>query len=225
MSHRDVPRTTPWPGTISYSAGVHHLHGMLAAIGATALLVGTGVWLTAEPEADPAREPGYRPAALADHDTGSVALVRGPFCDLLADGAVEHAVDGDPGTPTTWTDGDELPDVGVVHEYGCRWTAGGGAEASAWVLSPPVTEQRADRLADAAGREGECRTRSDAPAYGAPSVALLCTAERSHRASYRGLFGDTWLTCTLALPSRVPERQLLERTGAWCVAVAEAAEY
>ena len=39
---------------------------------------------------------------------------------------------------------DDVADV--VHEFGCRWTAGDGT-AEAWVFAPPVTRKRAARLA------------------------------------------------------------------------------
>ena len=44
---------------------------------------------------------------------------------------------------------------------------------------------------------------------------------KSVEASYRGLFGDAWLACSLTAPG---ERDaVLEKAGAWCVAAARAA--
>ena len=43
-------------------------------------------------------------------------------------------------------------------------------------------------------------------------------------ASYRGLFGDAWLTCELSLKDvEVTDAELLRRAGAWCAGVAQAA--
>jgi hypothetical protein len=41
--------------------------------------------------------------------------------------------------------------------------------------------------------------------------------------SFRGLFGDAWLACSLTLPPAVTPERLLETAGRWCVAVAQAA--
>ena len=49
-----------------------------------------------------------------------------------------------------------LPDVAdVVHEFGCRWTAG-DSSAEAWVFAPPITRKRAAVLARLAGGK-DCR--------------------------------------------------------------------
>ncbi|QYJ04248.1 hypothetical protein KUV85_00775 [Nocardioides panacisoli] len=199
----------------------HPLHAVLAAIGATAVLVGTGVWLTDEPA--PAPPPAYEPTLLEDVDTSTIAITRGPFCDLLAEEPVTEVLGGEVSDRTVWVDGDELPGVGVVHEYGCQLRTEDGPEARAWVLAPPVTPARGRELAEAATAESNCEARGDAPAYGAPSVALVCEGPNRTFASYRGLFGDAWLSCTLALPNSEPRQALLERAGTWCVAVAEAA--
>lgn len=205
-----------------YGARVsHRLPVLLAAIGATALLLGSGVWLRGSPE--PAAPPAAEPTGLGDYDTTAVALARGPFCDRLTSDSVADAIGGEPADSATWGDGDRLPGVGVIHEYGCRYAAADGREARAWVLAAPVTPDRARELVQLTSRESDCRRRRGAPAYGAPSVALECTGPQRTVTSHRGLFGDAWLTCTLALTNGVPERERWERTEDWCVAVAEAA--
>lgn len=202
----------------------HPLHALLAALAGTLVLVGTGVWLTGTPEPQQREPAPYRGTALADYDTSVVAIARAPFCERIDPEALAAALDGGEVTAERdWTDGDTLDRVGVVHEFGCRRRAEDGAEVRAWVLAPPVTGERAGRLARAARQERNCRRRADAPSYGDPSVALLCTGASRNFASYRGLFGDAWLSCTLALPGDVARRELLDRAGRWCVAVAEAA--
>ena len=56
-----------------------------------------------------------------------------------------------------------------------------------------------------------------------PSVALICPAGDRRWASFRGLFGDAWLACSLSAPATLGDQELLDRAGRWCVAVAEAA--
>ena len=85
---------------------------------------------------------------------------------------------------------DDVADV--VHEFGCRWTAGDGT-AEAWVFVPPVTRERAAGLV----RDG-CRG-VDGPAFGDPSVACRTEAAGSETFTFRGLFGDAWLSCRLTL--------------------------
>ncbi len=206
------------------------LRWMLLAVVLTALPVSTGVLVLGEdtPEAAPQRTPpAYSSTPLADFDTTVVTLQRAPFCDRLADEAVAEALGDDAGTTTSYRNGQSaelapgLEDV--AHEYGCRISGAGGAELRAWMFAPPVTRTRAaDLVEDAADRNG-CTRATPAPAYGAPSVAVVCPAGDRSLASFRGLFGDAWLACSLAAPSRLTEPELLDRAGRWCVAVAQAA--
>lgn len=60
--------------------------------------------------------------------------------------------------------------------------------------------------------------------FGEPATGSVCVSGDHTEAAYRGLFGDTWLTCQLSRPRRVavPEQeQLLEKAGEWCVAVVD----
>jgi hypothetical protein len=86
-----------------------------------------------------------------------------------------------------------------------------------------VTEERASDLIDEASGRGSCTQPAAAPSYGAPSLALVCPAGNRLWASFRGLFGDAWLACSLSVPAAVGEDELLDRAGRWCVAVAQAA--
>lgn len=75
----------------------------------------------------------------------------------------------------------------------------------------------------AAEETAGCEKQPGSEAYGAPSVTLVCDDRQRRIATYRGLFGDAWLSCSLGLPGRPGDRELLDRTGRWCVAAAEAA--
>ena len=155
------------------------------------------------------------------------ALSRAPFCDRVPEEAVDEALDGDAGPTTAYSNGQRaemapgLEDV--AHEYGCRIEGARGAELRAWLFVPPVTRLRATDLVGEASARPSCTRPTAAPAYGAPSVALICPAGNRRWASFRGLFGDAWLACSLAAPARLGDAELLDRAGRWCVAVAEAA--
>jgi hypothetical protein len=204
---------------------------LLFAVVLTALPVAAGVVVLGgedEPAAAPQPPaPSYTSTALTDFDTTVATLQRAPFCDQLPDEAVSEALDGDPGATTSYRNGQRaelapgLEDV--AHEYGCRFAGADGAELRAWLFAPPVTRARATELVDDASSREPCTRATPAPAYGAPTVALVCPAGDRTWASFRGLFGDAWLACSLAAPARLPEQQLLDRAGRWCVAVAQAA--
>jgi hypothetical protein len=96
--------------------------------------------------------------------------------------------------------------------------------ARAWVFAPPVTPDEARALAAAAARERGCRALPDAPAFGSPTAAIACTGGGDQRVSFRGLFGDAWLACSLSAPTSERDQDALaDRAGRWCVAVARAA--
>ncbi|RHW27622.1 hypothetical protein D0Z08_08050 [Nocardioides immobilis] len=204
---------------------------MLAVV-LTTLPVATGVLVLDDeaPAMTPPEPPAYASTPLTDYDTTVVALSRAPFCDRIPEEALTEALAGDVGwTVTAYRNGQAAqmaPGVDdVAHEYGCRVDGAGLAdgELRAWLFVPPVPRSRATELiADASGRPG-CTRPAQAPAYGAPSVALVCPSGDRRWASFRGLFGDAWLTCSLAAPTSVPEQDLLDRAGRWCVAVAKAA--
>jgi len=205
------------------------LRWLLLAIVLTALPVATGVLvLDEEAPAQPVTTaPTYTSTPLADYDTSVVALSRAPFCDRLSQDALTEALDGEPGPTTAYANG-EAAEIApglddVAHEYGCRIEGAVGAEVRAWLFAPPVTRSRATDLVDEAAQRSSCTRATEAPAYGAPSVALVCPAGDRRWASFRGLFGDAWLACSLAGPATLTDRELLDRAGRWCVAVAEAA--
>lgn len=195
---------------------------MLLAALLTVLPVAIGVVVADDttPEAQP---PRYEGTALADFDTSRPVVRRAPFCEQVNPAAVREAL-GTDGEPTSYDNGepaDVLPGDDVAHEYGCRFTAG-GAEARGWVFAPPVTAARAASLLEQQPAKG-CATQPGAPAYGAPSAAVICTSGATATVTFRGLFGDAWLSCSLTAAASVAPAELLERGGRWCVAVAQAA--
>lgn len=172
--------------------------------------------------------PSYEGTDLADFDAGAAVVQRTPFCELVPADAVKAAL-GTAGELTSYGNGEEsaaLPGSDVAHEYGCLFASADavGREARGWVFAPPVSAERASGLISAA-TTSVCVAQPDAPAYGTPSVAVVCTEGDSRTASFRGLFGDAWLACSLTLPAGVTEADLVTRAGRWCVAVAQAASF
>ncbi len=195
-------------------------------IAAGVIVLGDGERTTSPPITMPT-PPSYSSTALADYDTTVVAVTRAPFCDLLPEEALAEALGGTTGPMTSYDNGERAevaPGVDdVAHEYGCRAEGSGGTEARAWLFAPPVTRSRAGDLVALAAERAGCRTPARARPFGAPSVALVCPSGDRRWASYRGLFGDAWLACSVAAPTSLPEADLVDRAGRWCVAVAQAA--
>ncbi|GAA4696999.1 hypothetical protein [Nocardioides conyzicola] len=171
-------------------------------------------------DSDPPAQPRASSTPLADFATDDVSVARAAFCPRIAPEAVAEALGAEPDGSEAWANGDRarLADGlrDVAHEYGCSWTAADGTVARAWVFAPPVTSARAAVLARQARRAEGCQSLADAPAYGAPSTAVRC----GRGLAFQGLFGDAWLTCSLQTAATPPD---LDRTGRWCVSVAQAA--
>ena len=201
--------------------------GLAALVGATLLTAGVVFALSTPDEAPPEPRPEAdpEPSTLASYDTRGVSVVRGPFCDRVSPTGVEHALADVPTDSEEWTNGDRelLPDGtrDRVQEYGCRWTADDGTEASAWVFAPPVTRAFAGELAGDMPAM-KCRAMPDAEPFGVPGANALCTLNTGDTlVEHAGLFGDAWLMCTLtatAGPADLPAR-----ASEWCVQVVEAA--
>ncbi|TYL50085.1 hypothetical protein FXB39_10515 [Nocardioides sp. BGMRC 2183] len=202
------------------------LRALLLAVLLTAAPVTVGVLVSGPPDEAPV--PPYTGTPLAEFDTSTVALSRTGFCDRLPSEAVAAALDvagseEDEVVTREYGNGEKAKVAGrrdVMHEFGCSFGSGRAA-ASAWLFAPPVTEQRARELIRTTAADG-CRRIADAPSYGEPSVALSCGGARP-TVSFRGLFGDAWLTCQLRAGERTDADELVDRAGRWCVAVARAA--
>jgi hypothetical protein len=179
-----------------------------------------------EPAVDEGNPAQARLTPITRFDATSVQPMRTGFCELLPEAAVTKIV-GQVTATDSWDDGEAHKVSGrvtdVVHEYGCRWTGNRGDVARAWVFAPRVAPQQARALVTAAERARGCRT-VDSHDFGTPSTGLVCRLRGGREASYRGLFVDTWLTCSLIDRRKLlPEETLLKRAGRWCVQVAHSA--
>ncbi|WP_215816427.1 hypothetical protein [Pimelobacter sp. 30-1] len=205
------------------------LRALLLSALLTLIPVAIGVVVSDETAPPPARKPAaYTGTPLSEFDSTKAVVRRAPFCELVPAEAVKAAL-GTEASAAGYDNGEQTEAIAggdVAHEYGCRASATEGATpglAEAWVFAPPVTADWAQRLVAAAGRTPGCAPLPGTPAYGAPSVGLVCTNGDQRSITFRGLYGDAWLACSLSLPAGLPQDQLVDRAGRWCVAVAQAA--
>lgn len=202
---------------------------LAAAVAVTAAAVGAGSWLVGGDAPATVSEATALPS-VAGLGTTALPVRRAPFCEAVTDRSVADALAVSDGRRLpevrSYGDGDRariIPGVrDVAHEYSCSWRAG-GVTARAWVFAPPVTAARARALRREANSAAGCSRPAAAAAYGTWSTELTCVSDGEREASYRGLFGDAWLSCSLTVRRAVPPRQLADRADHWCAAVALAA--
>ncbi len=202
------------------------LRHLVAAGALTALTVAAGVAVVGPDAKDPVvAAPDVEPASLQQLETTSVTVARAGFCDRIDPGEVEAALTAPPTDAESYGDGDPVrftPRVeDIAHEFGCVWSRG-GQRLRAWVFAPPVSQDRATDLVAAARATRDCSSVARAAEFGAPSVALVCKTGKGRQVSFRGLFGDAWLSCSVV--GRVPGPQLIARASRFCAAVVLAAE-
>lgn len=197
-----------------------------AAVVAAVCLLGSSCQGDDEPAPSAAPSPSSTP--LAELDTATLVVRRDSFCPDVEPDAVEEALGGEPDTSTSYDNGEPARLTrtveDVAHEFDCTWQRAGGTVARAWVFAPPVTAGRARALVREAQSVPGCTPVPDASAFGSPSAAVGCRSGRTLTAAYHGLFGDAWLSCSLAAPVGDAARaDLVDRASHWCVAVATAA--
>lgn len=194
-------------------------------------LVPVAIGVAVSGDATLSRQPAaYKGTPLADFDTTKAVVQRAPFCDLVPAAAAKEAL-GSTATLAAYDNGEQseaFPGGDVPHEYGCRFSPSDTGslavpvEARGWVFAPPITTDAAQAMAGASVTAA-CTALPAAPAYGNPSAGVLCPGDGVQTVSFRGLFGDAWLACSLTLPADVAQDDLVDRAGRWCVAVAQAA--
>jgi hypothetical protein len=208
---------------------------LLAAVVVTVAVVVTGVLTLGRSGAgDTGRPPPatrrstapFTTTPLSAFDTSTAVVGRAAFCERIDPHQVTAALGGATTAERSWSNGDRVAlgssGKDVVHEFGCEYVAADGTTARAWVFAPPVTAARAQQLVASASQAKGC-TASAQPAFGQPSVGLTCTAKGEGSASYRGLFGDAWLSCEIDVPvGGADPKQLADRAGRWCVGVVRA---
>lgn len=193
-----------------------------AAAASVVLVLGVAMAACSEPS-DPAPE-AAKPTPLAEFDGTTTQVRRASFCTLVPDAAAAAAV-GKVTATHHYGNGEQVPGVqDVAHEYGCVFDGADGLVARAWVFVPPVTPAQAAGYAAKALQAPGC-TPLDAGRFGASPVGTLCRTPEAVTATYRGLFGDAWLSCSLSAPpaAGIPDATLAERAGSWCVQVARTA--
>jgi hypothetical protein len=164
------------------------------------------------------------PTPLASYDGTTTAVQRISFCTRIPPSAVTAAI-GKLAATHHYTNGEQSPEAqDVAHEYGCVFTGSADVTARAWVFAPPVTPADAASLVATARKSHGCRT-LDAHSFGSPALGTLCRTRAATTVTYRGLFGDAWLSCSVAArPSaKLTDKVLTDRAGLWCVQVATTA--
>lgn len=201
---------------------------------ALAALVLSGCSGAAEPDASGSGTPSPTPVEatpLESLTTAGVVVPRADPCEGLPETAVVDALGAPATAADRWADGEPArlsPGLrDVAHEWGCAWTAADGSAVRAWVFAPPLTPGRARGVARSVVADDGCRPVADAPAFGEPTAARLCRTGDGGRvleAAFSGLFGDAWLSCSVAAPraetrTAVARDALVARAGAWCAQV------
>ncbi|MGD9961101.1 hypothetical protein [Nocardioides sp.] len=196
---------------------------LLLALGGLAACTGSGDGPKDDGAERPAGTPTPSATPLAGFDTASVVVARDDFCSLVPELAVEQTLGGPFASTTDYVNGERAPITpkvrDVAHEYSCTWVAEDGTTARAWVFAPPVTPKAARGLVRDLRDQRRCDT-PDAPDFGTPSVATVCTSDTGLEAAFHGLFVDAWLSCSLTGAPGTGSA-LLDRTGQWCVQVAQ----
>lgn len=180
----------------------------------------------AGPSPDTAPSTGTGPVTLTDLSVRRMAVDRAPFCSVVP-GSVVAAALGVEEAPAVRedSDGDRVRLGGqgrdVAHEHGCTWKAG-GATARAWVAVPPVDRTMARELAGSLRAGSGCAELTDAPSYGARSVAVSCEAGRGTRVVRAGVLGEAWLGCSLEGGRGVTAEEVARRSDPWCAGLLQA---
>jgi hypothetical protein len=176
-------------------------------------------------DSTPDAKPSDKGTPLEKFETLRLALAREPFCDDVSPEAIDRALGGAQEGGAAYTDGQRGKLTGTVkdiaHESSCSFFRG-GTVARAWIFSPPITPSRAKDLIKASEKSPGCEI-VEAPKFGRPSTTTQCVESGRVQLSFRGLFGDAWLSCSLTVPAAERDERLLDRAGRWCVEVAKAA--
>jgi hypothetical protein len=213
----------------------NHLRGPLLltlvavlALGVTAvaLVVGPSAQAPDSPEAAGSPSPSPSPNATrsrAPLDLSKLPVARTLTCDAVDDAALATALGGTPTDDRSYVSGDRVeiaPGVtDTSHEDLCGFESA-NAEARVWVFAASVGTPQARRLVRDARDTPRCSFPADATGFGTPSLTSVCTRDDEVVTTLRGLFGDTWLSCELAVSGPAGPDAVHTRANRWCVHVA-----
>lgn len=196
------------------------LPGLLAAV-----LVLCGCQAGTQTDRAPA-SPSARATGLGGLDSAATLVQREAFCGRLEAGAPQRALGGEVVDTEEYSPGDTAEVVegtrAVADEWSCTYRSDRGVSARAWLFAPPITARRAGVLVRAARGRG-CTPPTPRRDFGRPSVGRVCPSGDQTTVSWRGLFGDAWLACSLTAPRAETGRaELIARAEAWCAEVLSA---
>jgi hypothetical protein len=213
----------------------NHLRGPLLlalvavlALGVTAvaLVIGPSAQAPDSPEAAGSPSPSPSPSATrtrAPLDLSKLPVARTLTCDAVDDAALATALGGAPTDERSYVSGDRVeiaPGVtDIAHEDLCGFESA-DAEARVWVFAASVGTPQARRLVRDVRDTPRCSFPADATGFGTPSLTSVCTRGDAVVTTLRGLFGDAWLSCELAVSGPAGADAVRTRADRWCVHVA-----
>ena len=178
------------------------------------------------------------PTPIAQLRTGTMAIPRINFCELVPESAVDDALgtkkwlvrssgngdraslSGPASTPTPNPATTAAPATDVLAEHLCSWMPPtGGVQARAWTFAPPVTRTLATQVVAEARTERGCRV-TPGPRFGNPTLTQVCRTSDGVRVRHAGLFADTWFSCEV-MDASADAAVVRARADEWCVQVAQ----
>lgn len=202
---------------------------LLLALVAVAAIGVTTLALVFAPAAETPRTPAATPSpsqatsTRAPLDLSNLPVARTLVCDAVDDSALVTALDGPPADATSYVSGDRVeiaPGVtDTAHEDLCGFETA-DAEAKVWVFAAPVSTPQARRIVRDVRTAPRCSYPADATGFGTPGLTSVCTRGDIVTTTLRGLFGDAWLSCELAVSGPAGPDAVRSRAERWCVHVA-----
>jgi hypothetical protein len=216
----------------------NHLRGPLLlalvavlALGVTAvaLVVGPSAQAPDSPEAAGSPSPSPSPSAPSAPGTRSpldlskLPVARTLTCGAVDDAALATALGGAPTEERSYVSGERVriaPGVtDTAHEDLCGFESA-NAEARVWVFAASVGTPQARRVVRDVRDTPRCTFPADATGFGTPTLTSVCTRDDAVVTTLRGLFGDAWLSCELAVSGPAGADAVRTRADRWCVHVA-----
>jgi hypothetical protein len=193
---------------------------------AVALVVGPSAQAPDSPEALGSPSPSPSPGATRTRvplDLSKLPVARTLTCDAVDDAALATALGSAPTEERSYVSGDRVeiaPGVtDTAHENLCGFESA-NAEARVWVFAASVGTPQARRLVRDVRDTPRCSFPADATGFGTPSLTSVCTRDDEVVTTLRGLFGDAWLSCELAVSEPAGADAVRTRADRWCVHVA-----
>ena len=148
------------------------------------------------------------PTTLETYDADGVAVSRAPFCDRVSPTGIEHALG--PAAASHRELRQRRPDPAARRHPRPSPTSTAASGRPRTGRRPgmgvrPAGEPGPGRAPGRRGAVGAAARARGRDSSGRPSVAARCRTDEGVERSWRGLFGDAWLVCTLAGRAAPPD--------------------